>query len=201
MRYPTVEVFQKNITTHGIDIERDDGIFRHIRFSKPDSIDQSFQLTTWPGHVCISGDMGTFVFSRIPDMFNFFRGEPGRLGINPGYWLEKLQSGAFNNSGIAKQWSAAKFEEAVWNDFNDWAEDEEDQGMIEEVRQQIQDDVIECADHEFEAMEAIDSFDCDAFDFADFWEHDCTDWTYHYIWCLYAIVWGVGEYDKAKEAA
>jgi hypothetical protein len=44
--------------------------------------------------------------------------------------------------------------------------------------------------------ETIRNFD--AFEFSDFWEHDLTEYTYHYIWCCYAIAWGIAEYDKAK---
>ena len=31
--------------------------------------DGTFDIVTWPGYLCYSGDMGCFVFTRLPDMF------------------------------------------------------------------------------------------------------------------------------------
>ncbi len=30
-------------------------------------------LSAWPGHPAYAGDMGSFVFARLDDMFQFFR--------------------------------------------------------------------------------------------------------------------------------
>jgi hypothetical protein len=88
-----VEEFIKDVSQHKMQILRDDGLYRHIRFKRENTSCYYFDLITWPGALCYTGDMGTFVFSRIPDMFEFFRtdGEKGAdLRINPGYWSEKL---------------------------------------------------------------------------------------------------------------
>jgi len=36
------------------------------------------------------------------------------------------------------------------------------------------------------------------FRFTDTWEWDLNDWTYQYLWCCHAIVFGIGLYDAAK---
>lgn len=36
------------------------------------------------------------------------------------------------------------------------------------------------------------------FEFTDFWEMDCTEYIYHFIWCCYALAWGIQMYDEAK---
>ena len=35
------------------------------------------------------------------------------------------------------------------------------------------------------------------YEFTDFWEHNFQEYTYHYIWQLYAIVWGINVWDKS----
>ncbi len=88
---------QEAFAHHKMTIELDTGLHRSIRFAKPGTNLYAFRLTTWPGHLCISGDLETFVFARLPDMFEFFiRSEDPAatpLRINPGYWHEKLQTG------------------------------------------------------------------------------------------------------------
>ena len=80
--------FLEDIKDHRLTVRVNRGTDRHLHFSKPGSIDQSFDLVTWPGHLCYTGDMGTYVFERLPDMFTFFRMKEGvvdpALPINPG---------------------------------------------------------------------------------------------------------------------
>lgn len=103
----TQDRFLKDAGSHVMTVIRDDGVHRHLRFRKapPAGSEYWFDLITWPGSLCIDGDMGTYVFRRLPDMFEFFctdreynekRGR--KLGINAGYWGEKLQATA-NHGG------------------------------------------------------------------------------------------------------
>jgi hypothetical protein len=77
-----------------MEILQDEGVHRHVRFARPGTGMYSFNLVTWPGHLAVSGDVETFVFSREHDMFGFFGGN--RRRINPGYWAEKVQAGRDN---------------------------------------------------------------------------------------------------------
>lgn len=50
-------------------------------------------------YLCYTGDMGTYVFQRLTDMFEFFRTDReykkrngGKLAVNLSYWGEKLQA-------------------------------------------------------------------------------------------------------------
>lgn len=91
--------FQRDTATHRMTVLHDDGLYRHLRFRshhlcndaeyRPTSSFYWFDLITWPGSLAINGDCGSFVFSRITDMFEFFR---SRYGINPQYWAEKLRA-------------------------------------------------------------------------------------------------------------
>jgi hypothetical protein len=82
--------FQRETAGHEMTVLHDDGLYRHLRFRKPEHGDiYRFDLVTWPGHLTVCGDINdAYTFSRVPDMFEFFRGTPGR--INPHYWSQKL---------------------------------------------------------------------------------------------------------------
>jgi hypothetical protein len=94
-REVTEESFLKDVTRHELTIIRDDGIHRHLRMKIPGSGSMYFDIVTYPHFLVYSGDMGCYVFSRIDDMFEFFRSglrEEGKLLINEGYWSEKLEA-------------------------------------------------------------------------------------------------------------
>lgn len=146
----TEQRFLDDVKNHQINIVKDDGAHRFVRFKRADNSSYWFDLITWPGFLCISGDCGTYVFSRTEDMFKFFRMNDNDfnkkkdrlLNINPGYWGEKLEA-------IGRQ------------------------GYME--------------------------FDGEVFEFVDFFDYGRAErFTWHYIWCLYAIVWGIMKYDEAK---
>ena len=84
------ERFPGDIAKHKLTVLRDDGLYRHLRCARPGSSFYWFEIVTWPGSLAIRGDMGGgWIFSRIEDMFAFFRSK-GHGTINPGYWSEKL---------------------------------------------------------------------------------------------------------------
>ena len=85
------ERFAKDVADHQMTVLMDIGVYRHLMFKKPDRSEHWFEIVTTPGMLVIRGDMETWVFSRIPDMFNFFRGKDGE--INADYWQEKLLAG------------------------------------------------------------------------------------------------------------
>ena len=56
---------------HRLEIIRDDGLYRHLRMQQPGTSCYYYDVITWPGYLTVTGDMGTWTFSRIADMFNF----------------------------------------------------------------------------------------------------------------------------------
>ena len=63
-----------NTANHTLDVLHDDGLYRHLRMSTDDSFIWSWEIITWPGRLAIRGDIGReLVFTRVPDMFDFFR--------------------------------------------------------------------------------------------------------------------------------
>ncbi|MGQ3384474.1 hypothetical protein [Glutamicibacter sp. TV12E] len=80
--------FNGDTENHQMSILHDEGLYRHLRFKNPENGFYWFDLITWPGYLTITGDMGTYTFLRVQDMFEFFTGH-----INNSYWAEKLQNG------------------------------------------------------------------------------------------------------------
>jgi hypothetical protein len=109
--------FPKDVEDHKLTVALDQGEYRHLRVDNGSST-YHYGIVTWPGYLTIYGDMGSYVFSRVRDMFAFFRAdrhEPDR--INPGYWSEKLQA----PKGTRE---VQNFSERVWRDHvRQWADD------------------------------------------------------------------------------
>jgi hypothetical protein len=183
------EQFLEHVKDHSMNIELDHGVHRCIKFSKDNSSVFYFRVTTWPGHLCISGDMGTYVFARLPDMFEFFRGD--ELKINPGYWTEKLQSiSCFGSKeGAVKEFDAEGTLECVKNRLDD------DEDQVEKYSEQLK-DLSNATDVE-EALQIMEDIDC----LSDAWECLYNKLTFHIQWCLYAIRWAIMQYDKPKAIA
>lgn len=198
--------FLREITEHGIKIVRDDDIHRHIVFKNPASSNYWFELITWPGTLCINGDCGSYVFSRLNDMFQFFRQKNGddSLLINPHYWGEKLQ--AVDRSSGFMEFDEDSFKERVKEYFDSFVESNPDLNLDHknELWAQIQDDVLVYSDNEHESYSAVNNFNYyigdSVFEFQDFFDGGGTEtYTSRYLWCLYAIVWGIQQYDLAKQ--
>lgn len=190
----TQDSFLADVANHAMTIAKDDGVYRHVIFAKPGSYHMRFELITWPGYLCYTGDMGTFVFLRLEDMFEFFRNkhQSNKLSINADYWSEKLEA-ADRVSG-AKEWSADRFREVIESYLNDDSEP-----LPEGLREAIVEEVLSrINDGQHEAYRAASDFEYGGFRFNDIWDHDFTVFTYRFIWCCYALVWGIGKYDDTQ---
>jgi len=202
----TEEEFLREVTKHGIEIIADSGIHRHVIFKNPESSNCWFELITWPGTLCINGDCGTYVFSRLPDMFQFFRQKSGEyfLSINPHYWGEKLQS-VDRCSGFV-EFDSDAFRKRVKEHFDSFMESHEeiDDEQKDKLWEEIDWDVLHNLENEREAYRAMHDFSHKigdkTFEFTDFLDGGGTEtYTARYLWCLYAIVWGIRQYDLATD--
>lgn len=72
----------------------DNELNRHIEFKyNHNGWNENWNVTTWKGHICLSGVFGTFVFARLDDMFEFHRVDWHHTEkLNYDYWYEKCQS-------------------------------------------------------------------------------------------------------------
>lgn len=190
--------FAEDVASHEMTILLDEGLHRHLRFAapQPNAWLHWFEIVTWPGHLAITGDMesfsakadaDTFMTSRTPDMFQFFRGK----GINPSYWSQKVSGGA----GV-KEFSRAEFRKEVLDYIRDSIADYPD--LIDEVYADVlSDESIRSVEA---AHDALNDFVYKDFRFEDTHELDFERFTSHYLWCCHATVWGIAQYDAAKAA-
>lgn len=200
------ERFIRETATHEMTVLRDDGLYRHLRFQRPDTSMYWFDLVTWPGVLTISGDCGCFVFSRTRDMFEFF-GDGGssggfdddRYGINPHYWSEKLRA--------PRQEAARKYDFEVYEarvrewlaDALEQLDDDEHDALRAAVQEQLLDDELGEAYHsEAEAHRRLRDFEHNGRRLGDTWEWDLREYDWSFLWCCWAIVWGIEQYRAAS---
>lgn len=204
--------FLEDVKSHELIALHDDGVYRHIRFKKPGTNCMHFDLVTWPGYLAYSGDMGCYVFCRLNDMFQFFRTDRlhrrgDGLAINLSYWSEKLEAVDGNRrSGSAKEFSDEIFAQIISEIRLHWIKD---RGLTKEQRRElwdaVRDDVLDKKDSDDNGRVQMDAaYDFDEviggkrFQFIDLFEYDFTQYTYRFIWCCYALAWGIGKYDEVK---
>lgn len=199
----TEDRFLEDVANHKLKILKDDGVMRHLRFAQPDTYNMSFNLTTWPGALAFNGDMGTFVFERLEDMFQFFRARPEdgeRVPINVGYWMEKCEAQDTRCEGM-REFDPEGFREHCREYWSEHFEDRTESEEAKECWTEIEDRVLSVDPNEVRAYDALNEFEHEGFEFRDAWEWRLTRPTYRMLWCLYAICWGIQQYDAAKNLA
>ena len=192
--------FLRDVATHEMQVIRDDGLYRHLRFRRPQTMCMHFDLITWPGHLAYVGDMGSFTFTRLTDMFEFFRCEPGNLfQIDRRYWAEKCIA-ADKNGGL-EEYRQDMFETAIEEWFKSYLDGRDDVDK-DALWGAIDDEVLaKSYDSEIEAHRAAHDFEWDGHSiFQDFYEVRARGFTDRFTWCCHALAWGIEQYDRAKAA-
>ena len=197
MKTPTLEQFLKDIASHQLTVNLDQGVFRDLTIARPNTVSMHYNITTRPGYLVITGDMGSFVFSRLDDMFNFFRSDDG-YEINLGYWGEKVEAGEVRKFDI--DIANSSVQQYLTNFLEDLdLSDPDDRNKSKQALEAINDFISGTQGMgEFEFWNEIHSWDSDeagGLDLTDFFESTTTKATYHYIWCCYAIVHAIKLYD------
>lgn len=185
----TQEQFLRDVAAHAMKIVREDDVYRHIRFQRPGTMCMHFDLVTWPGYLCYTGDMGTYVFTRVRDMFSFFRRseKENLFGIDLHYWAEKIEAGDRRGRGNGvKEFSKAKFDANVreWvEDFiksdTDQPDEDADAGeralhacAVKDLREAVEREVIGADDNDIRSFDAAQDF--------SFGAEDSEAWNAHF---------------------
>lgn len=208
---------RRTIRAHQMHVLHDDGIYRHLRFRSPDTGIAWFDLVTWPGALNISGDMGSWTFRRLEDMFDFFGGKPD---INPHYWQEKIDgepdTAKAYDVELAKQ--MIREHSAEWEPLRtdalgrpvktihspllgDVPDDDESDDAAADLKAEVDALIEELVDDESHDRMLIDNFRAHGHEFVDTWEWELRGYTHRYLWCCHAIRWGIREYRTHKAAA
>lgn len=196
--------FEASTAEHKMSILRDDGLYRHVRFKNPDGIFYYYDLVTWPGYLAFVGDAGDYVFSRIRDMFEFFRADGG--GINPHYWAQKLQAPRGTES--ARSYT----EEALRRRLREWAHEEAeyaDEPMYPSLVVGAVDRLLDGKDPDFlfpeiynehGAVELLHELELEGIIYEP-WEWDVREYDRQFLWACWAITKGIARYDEASKEA
>lgn len=196
----TLDRFQNDIKDHVLTVNLDQGLYRDITIGKPGTGDMRYHITTRPGYLMFTGDMGSFTFSRLDDMFNFFRGDR----VNLGYWEEKLE--AVDSRKGCKEYSADKAKKEMLDWLSNFIED------LDIDDDEFRDNVVDATDavknidysDEYSFVECVRDWDADiagGMDLDDFFGNSVESYTFHYIWCCHAIVHAIKMYDESKKVA
>jgi hypothetical protein len=194
IRQTTADDFLKDVAEHQMTVCLDSGVHRHLRFAKQGTSSRWFDIVTWPRFLTIAGDMGCWTFSRVPDMFNFFR-SPKELSINPSYWSEKLQNGVHGGCDSCKVFDAELFGAELLEQVSHALDNEQLAEVTEDVKE-----AVFCHETQHELISAAADFhhifaDGSTFEFDTCELPDGKTYSYHFLWCLYAIVWGIQQWD------
>lgn len=215
--------FERDTANHEMTVLHDDGLYRHLRFRDPSSGFYWFDLVTWPGFLAFTGDMDGYVFTRVEDMFAFFRGHK----VKPGYWSEKVVDGRdrlkrYDEDVLEARVKEilAEYEKAHPGLATEYELDKADfdalprerrypydvTGKREPVEPKTPDDLRAMVEgynadgalsYESGARELLRELE-DARVVADTWEWDLQTWDWQFLWACHAIVWGIGQYDAAR---
>lgn len=195
--------FTSDTPDHEMTILLDQGIYRHLRFMQPGNSMYWFDVITWPGNLTIRGDMGTYTFSRLDDMFQFFGGRQAGY-VNESYWAEKLVS--VDKQSPAKEFDEDLFKQRVTENFWERREEFEPSEAVEiwdAIRDQIFDDYAGRYDAH-QCHELLNHFvsPVDGFGYSDSWEWgNFDDYGVHFVWCLHAITHAIRTYRAAVDLA
>lgn len=184
--------FAKDVADHRMTVLHDDGLYRHLRFTRPGTGLYWFEITTWPGSLAIRGDMGSFMFSRLPDMFEFF----GTGDINPGYWAEKTPN--YGVDAAVRRYSPETFESTIKQLAKEFLDGRPGWEAVP-FYQLLQEDVLEHSQAHHEAVEAADRFVWEGQAvFSNIFGSDFRDYTPQFLWCCLALPFAIRHYQHEK---
>lgn len=194
----TYDSFLSDVSGHTMQVLRDDGLYRHLRFRENDSFCMGFDLITWPGGLCYTGDMGTYVFERIDDMFAFFRREDPAQADRY-YWAQKCVSR--DRDGV-RQFSFERFMAVLDELLVEFVQAHELSSHDTEVlRDQVRDYILSERDYGDCQLCVAQASQFEWNGHLVFPEihlgYNFEEFTRRFVWCCYAIPWGIAQYDAS----
>lgn len=166
----------------------DDGLNRRLTF-RGGKLGNWFDIVTWDGVLVFNGDMGSYMFARIPDMFQFFQTDD-TFRINPDYWASKMI--AVDASSSYKVLSETKARAEVAH----IARNIRKHGRNADVHE-----LLESVDYYSNRDGFFNSIADWTWEFPDVYYSDLEEHSYGFLWCLHAIVWGIEKYNASKANA
>ena len=199
--------------SHHMTILQDDGVYRHIRMANPKNSSYAFNVTTIPGYLIFTGDTGSYVFSRLYDMFEFHRikWDWETPSIDYRYWSEKCEASA--KHGGTKEFDEDAFKQAAIREFwnHDWPDHKtrryewtlyirdiisaNHQSGDESIRA-----MIDYSYHRYSVSEWGNSKSEDVNPFHDFYEYGRFEKpSFRLKWACWAIAHTIRDYDRGGD--
>lgn len=179
------ERIAKDLAQHVITERHAHGLYRHYRCQRPGSWNMGFDVVTWPGSLCFTGDMGEYLFQRTDDMIAFMRGSC----MSYSYAAEKCVA----HDGRLMEFSEDAMERLLAMAVVD-AESEDMNDVLEKC-DEIRNVFANNSDHHATRQAMYDS---DLWDGSDF--PSCEEYTFHFLWCLHAMKWFCENVELAVKA-
>lgn len=193
------ERFLKDVAEHEMTVvlDTEDG-HRHLQFRRPGTGFFWFDLICWPGTLAIRSDMGDFMLARERDMFAWV--EHCRGNINPGYWSEKVRAGKdlvreHTPGDDALRAYVGDVVEVLYDHIGDLLKDDPQKDDPLKVACEIVDLAFEAIDWG-DALRDVEVKGIQPF--SDFDPGDHLDYTWQWIWCCWAMAWGIAQYRAAR---
>ena len=176
---------------HVMELRKCDGLYRHLYFRNPDYFGNWFEIVTFPTVLVFNGDYGTYCFSRIPDMFEFFRNSRP----NPEYWQEKLCD---RQSMKVREYSWRSVVDYLNEDFKKFCSEEGENWSEEQLKayqEEFQENVIDYC-HEECTFINIGFRKLDSGYFFEPYDIPSHPLTERFLWACCAIPWAVAKFDE-----
>jgi len=197
--------FLTEMAKHKMVVKQDEGLYKHLVFAEPGNFELAFEIVSFPHHVMITGDMGCYCFSREPDMFKWFIKDGVKSIASPeievNRWRNKLVS-IDSSMGVVRKSTALAIK------------------MIEENRAFYLKEYPEHADEINEKFDNLLGYEESGIDiliyemcylslclghedehspFSDLEIEVLETYTPQFVWCCYALNYGIGEYFQSKQ--
>lgn len=192
--------FLKDTQEHRMTILQNEGVYRHIRVAKPGTINMSFNVTTFPGYLVFTGDMGSFTFSRLHDMFDFMDIDWNRPvpTIDYSYWEEKAE--AVYKHGGTKTYDVERLRYSAVRAFREY---EFLEGCRMDAWKCFREDVMEhlSGDDMRDDMERVMSWRIEGkYPFQDFYEYGSFEThNIRFRWACWAIAYTIMCFKKGGD--
>lgn len=188
------ERIANDLKDHVVTVLHADGMYRHWRCAKPGCWNMAFNIVTWPGSLCFTGDMGEFLFQRTEDMVAFMRS----ACMSYSYAAEKCVA----SKGKLKEFREEIFREVLKERIRDGVQRGEGGkfakstytvylagGRKEEksVKDAVDEILREYANYGTPSDAEKAMYESGLWDGTDL--PSCKDYTFHFLWCLHAIHW------------
>lgn len=184
-----IEELPEQLAKFTIELKHSHGMYRHWLCGEPGNCNRHFNIVTWPGSLCYTGDMGDYLFQRTNDMVAFMRGS----AMSYSYAAEKCVA----HDGRLKEFNEELFEEQLATRLAETESDDEmSLAQVTEAIDGIRDEYNNYSNPP-DAMKAM--YESGLWDGSDI--PSCETYTYHFLWCLHAIKWFCDKVAETELAA